>query len=35
VPSDDAIQRFQDILDNIACIAEFTAGMDLDAFQPE
>jgi len=32
VPSDDPIQRFQDILDNIACIEEFTAGMDLDAF---
>ena len=32
VPSSDPIQRFQDILDNIACIEEFTSGMDLAAF---
>jgi uncharacterized protein with HEPN domain len=32
VPSKDPIQRFEDILENIVRIEEFTAGMDLAAF---
>jgi uncharacterized protein with HEPN domain len=32
VPSKDPVQRFEDILENIARIQEFTAGMDLNAF---
>jgi len=33
VPSKDPAQRFEDILENIALIEEFTAGMDLTASQ--
>jgi uncharacterized protein with HEPN domain len=32
VPSKDPIQRFEDILENIGLIEEFTSGMDLKAF---
>jgi len=32
VPSKNPIQRFEDILENIILIEEFTKGMDLDAF---
>jgi uncharacterized protein with HEPN domain len=32
VPSRDPIQRFLDILENIAHIEEFAAGLDLTAF---
>lgn len=32
MPSKDPIQRFADILENIALIEEFTQGMDLAAF---
>jgi uncharacterized protein with HEPN domain len=32
VPSKDPIRRFEDILENIVLIEEFTAGMDLTAF---
>jgi uncharacterized protein with HEPN domain len=32
VPSKDPTQRFEDILQNIALIEEFTAGMDCIAF---
>jgi len=32
VPSKDPIQRFVDILENIALIEDFTRGMDLNAF---
>jgi uncharacterized protein with HEPN domain len=32
VPSRDPVQRFEDILENIVRIEEFTAGMDLTAF---
>ena len=32
MPSKDPLQRFEDILENIARIEEFTAGMDLLAF---
>jgi len=32
VPSSDPVQRFEDILENIARIEGFTAGMDLEAF---
>ena len=32
VPSKDPSQRFEDILENIVLIQEFTAGMDLTAF---
>lgn len=32
MPSKDPIQRFEDILENVALIEEFTAGMDLAAF---
>jgi uncharacterized protein with HEPN domain len=32
VPSKDPIQRFEDILENVARIEKFTAGMDSDAF---
>jgi uncharacterized protein with HEPN domain len=32
VPSKDPIQRFEDILENIALIEEFTAATDLTAF---
>jgi uncharacterized protein with HEPN domain len=32
VPSRDPTQRFEDILENIVLIEEFTAGMDLTAF---
>jgi uncharacterized protein with HEPN domain len=32
VPSKDPIQRFEDILENILLIEEFTKGMDLNAF---
>ena len=32
MPSRDPVQRFEDILENIVRIEEFTAGMDLTAF---
>ena len=32
MPSKDPTQRFEDILENIVPIEEFTAGMDLTAF---
>lgn len=32
MPSKDPIQRFEDILENIARIEKFTAGMDLTTF---
>ena len=32
MPSKNPAQRLQDILDNIAAIREFTAGMDVEAF---
>ena len=32
MPSKGPTQRFEDILENIALIEEFTAGMDLTAF---
>ena len=32
MPSKDPIQRFEDILENISRIEEFTAGLDLEAF---
>ena len=32
MPSKDPVQRFEDILHNIALIEEFTAGMDQSAF---
>ena len=32
MPSKDPTQRFEDILENIVLIEEFTAGMDLTAF---
>ena len=32
MPSKDPIQRFLDILENIALIEDFTRGMDLQAF---
>ena len=32
MPSKDPIQRFEDILENIVRIEEFTAGMDLQMF---
>ena len=32
MPSKDPTQRFEDILENIVLIQEFTAGMDLTAF---
>lgn len=32
MPSSDPAQRFQDILDNIARIERFTAGMNLETF---
>jgi uncharacterized protein with HEPN domain len=32
VPSKNPIQRLEDILENIALIEEFTAGMDLRSF---
>ena len=32
MPSSDPVQRFEDILENIARIEEFTAGMDLLTF---
>ncbi len=32
MPSKDPIQRFEDILENIILIEEFTKGMDLNAF---
>jgi uncharacterized protein with HEPN domain len=32
VPSKDPVQRFEDILNNIGLIEEFTAGMDQQAF---
>ena len=32
MPSKDPIQRFNDILENIIRIEEFTAGMDVSAF---
>ena len=32
MPSKDPVQRFEDILENINLIEEFTAGMDLTAF---
>ena len=33
MPSSDPIQRLEDILENIARIEDFTAGMDLAAFR--
>lgn len=33
MPSKDPIQRFEDILENILLIEEFTAGMDSVAFE--
>ncbi len=32
MPSDDPVQRFRDIIENIERIERFTAGMDLQAF---
>jgi uncharacterized protein with HEPN domain len=32
VPSNDPIARFEDILENITRIEEFTAGMDVETF---
>ncbi len=32
MPSKDPVQRFEDILENILLIEEFTNGMDLNAF---
>jgi uncharacterized protein with HEPN domain len=32
VPSNDPVQRFSDIIENIERIVRFTAGMDPDAF---
>jgi uncharacterized protein with HEPN domain len=32
LPSSDPVQRFQEILDNIARIQRFTAGLSLDSF---
>lgn len=32
MPSKDPTQRFEDILEDIVLIEEFTAGMDLTAF---
>ena len=32
MPSKDPIQRFEDILEDITQIEDFTAGMDLTAF---
>jgi uncharacterized protein with HEPN domain len=32
VPSKDPLQRFEDIIENILLIEEFTRGMDLNAF---
>lgn len=32
MPSKDPIQRFQDILENISLIEEFTEGLDRDGF---
>jgi uncharacterized protein with HEPN domain len=32
VPSSDPAQRFQDVLDNIARIERFTAGLNLESF---
>ena len=33
MPSSDPIQRFQDILDNIGRVEEYTMGMDLETFR--
>ena len=33
MPSSDPVRRFQDILDNIARIERFTAGLDFHAFK--
>ena len=35
MPSKDPTQRFEDILENIVLIEEFTAGMDLTAFRED
>ena len=35
MPSKDPIQRFEDILENIILIEEFTRGMDLNAFHED
>ncbi len=35
MPSKDPIQRFEDILENVILIEEFTAGMDLAAFMED
>ena len=35
MPSKDPIQRFEDILENIVLIEEFTAGMDLTTFRED
>jgi uncharacterized protein with HEPN domain len=35
VPSSDPILRFEDILDNILLIEQFTAGMDMEAFSQD
>ncbi|MEX2262430.1 MAG: HepT-like ribonuclease domain-containing protein [Bryobacteraceae bacterium] len=35
MPSKDPVQRFEDILENIALIQQFTAGMDLAAFMED
>ena len=35
MPSKDPIQRFEDILENIVLIEQFTAGMDLTAFRED
>jgi uncharacterized protein with HEPN domain len=32
VPSSDPIQRFEDILENVVLIEEFTSGMDFKAY---
>ncbi len=33
MPSKNPAQRLRDILENVAAIGDFTAGMDFDAFQ--
>ena len=35
MPSNDPLRRFQDILDNIARIQQYTAGMNCDAFMAD
>ena len=35
MPSKDPVQRFEDILENIILIEQFTDGMDLAAFKQD